>query len=61
MPHISDDSLEQYSMGKLPESDAAPLEEHLLICEGCRVRLTATEVYIAAMREALRIRKPESE
>jgi hypothetical protein len=41
-------------MGKLPESESAPLEEHLLICEECQGRLKATYSYIAAMREALR-------
>jgi hypothetical protein len=28
------------------------LEEHLLVCEDCRIRLTATEEYVTAMRLA---------
>ncbi|MGD1097102.1 MAG: zf-HC2 domain-containing protein [Bryobacteraceae bacterium] len=54
MPHISDDQLELYLMGRLNEQELAPLEEHLLICEECRDRLEKTEAYIAAMRAILR-------
>jgi anti-sigma factor RsiW len=54
MPHISDDVLELYLMGRLTEMEIAPLEEHLLTCEECRNRLEGTETYIAAMRALLR-------
>ena len=54
MPHLSDDLLELYVMGRLDEPELAPLEEHLLICEECRNRLEGTETYIAAMRAVLR-------
>ena len=57
MPHISDDQLELYLMGRLNEQELAPLEEHLLICEECRDRLEKTEAYIAAMRAILRRQK----
>jgi len=29
-----------------------PLEDHLLICPGCRDRLEATDEYVAAMKSA---------
>jgi anti-sigma factor RsiW len=38
--HISDERLTQYSEGRLEEPDLGPVEEHLLICEQCRTRLT---------------------
>ena len=52
MAHISDDDLERYAIGTLPETELAPLEEHLLICSDCRDRLEATERYVVAMRAA---------
>ena len=33
--HITCDELELYPMERLPESDTAPVEEHLLVCEEC--------------------------
>jgi hypothetical protein len=39
-------------MGAMPEGAIAPLEEHLLICEPCQLRLAQTDVYVAAMRRA---------
>ena len=37
--HASDDALEQYAMGRLPEPEMAEFEEHLLVCEHCQDRL----------------------
>lgn len=37
--HIGDESLELYSSDQLAEDNAASVEEHLLICDECRVRL----------------------
>lgn len=59
MPHISDDVLELYLMGRLTEMEMAPLEEHLLICEDCRNRLEEAETYLAAMRALKRQEGPE--
>jgi hypothetical protein len=50
--HLDDDELEQYSMGDLPESEADAFEEHLLVCEPCRLRLDETDAYTASMRSA---------
>jgi len=43
--HISASELESYSLGRLSPSPVAALEEHLLICERCRDRLTGIEPY----------------
>ncbi len=51
--HIDDDALEAYSMGRLAEAEAAPLEEHLLVCPECQDRLAGWDEYIAAMRAAM--------
>jgi hypothetical protein len=50
--HIAEDSLEQYAMDAFPESEAGPLEEHLLMCTACQDRLRTTDGYVAAMRAA---------
>jgi anti-sigma factor RsiW len=52
--HISDDDLELYALGRLDESDAAPVEEHLLTCAECRERLAQWDEYARAMRAATR-------
>ena len=38
--HISDEALELYSDGVLEEPLLGKVEEHLLLCERCRKRLT---------------------
>jgi anti-sigma factor RsiW len=38
--HVPDDRLENYSRGLLQEPQLGEVEEHLLICERCRMRLT---------------------
>jgi len=53
MEHVTEEVLERYALGHLEECDAAPLEEHLLICEDCQIRLQAMDEYVAAMRVAL--------
>jgi len=47
--HPADESMECYAFGRLEETRTELLEEHLLICEGCRIRLDTTEQYIQAM------------
>jgi hypothetical protein len=41
--HLSDGSLEEYSLDSLPESNRAAVEEHLLVCGQCRARLEGIE------------------
>jgi len=50
--HVQAEELELYCLGRLTEVRCAPLEERLLWCEICRDRLTTTENYVAAMRQA---------
>ncbi len=53
--HIHDDELELYALDRLTEPQAAPVEEHLLICEECRVRLAGWDEYVGAMRAAMEL------
>jgi hypothetical protein len=41
--HPSDEVLEKYSLDRLPESNLAAVEEHLLVCDQCRARLQEIE------------------
>jgi hypothetical protein len=56
--HGTDDQLEQYALGRLPDSDLALLEQHLTICAACRERLDGIGDFAFGMREALST-KPE--
>ena len=57
--HIDDDKLERYSLGRLPEDEAASVEEHLLTCTECQDRLTETDEYTGVMRESLAKMPPD--
>ncbi len=50
--HVSDELLELYALGRLPEDQVAPLEEHLLVCPACQDRLAETDAYVEAARQA---------
>jgi len=52
--HIAEDVLEQYAMAKLSEVEVVPVEEHLLICEGCRERLAWLDDFVGSIRSAAR-------
>ena len=59
--HFSSDELETYSMGSTPAEEAERLEEHLLVCNSCRLRLAETDPFVASISRAAReIRYPES-
>ncbi len=51
--HPSEETLELYVMARLPETDEARVEEHLLVCEECRDRVQEAEDYVQAMQTAL--------
>jgi anti-sigma factor RsiW len=51
--HTDEERLEGYSMGRLSESEAAPVEEHLLICDECRERAERLDTYRRALQAAL--------
>ncbi|MGQ9634102.1 MAG: anti-sigma factor family protein [Bryobacteraceae bacterium] len=50
--HITEETLEQYSLGILPEDEQRGVEEHLFVCPDCQRRLTETDQYVRAMQEA---------
>ena len=52
--HPSDEILEDYALGRLPEALAAPVEEHLLICHRCQDLVAATDEFAAALKVATR-------
>jgi hypothetical protein len=52
--HPTEQDIELYSMGRLPEHAAAHMEEHLLLCGACRERLDEADEFVAAMQGALR-------
>ena len=50
--HPDEESLEAYAIGTLRGIQLARLEEHLLICEGCQVRMQEVDSFVTAIREA---------
>jgi len=50
--HVCDDRLELYALGRLPDAETAEIEEHLLVCESCRLNLAEADRFIAALRYA---------
>lgn len=53
--HGTDDQLELYALGRLPESDLPFIEEHLMVCEACREHLESIENFALGLRDALAI------
>jgi hypothetical protein len=51
--HATEQQLESYSLGTLPEGEIEPLEEHLLICQDCQDLLVEADEYVSAMRAAV--------
>lgn len=52
--HMDVEDIEKYSMGRISEESAAQFEEHLLICQACRDRVTESDRYVRAVRSAAR-------
>ncbi len=50
--HMAPEDIEGYSMGTIPEEISAQFEEHLLVCETCRKRVTESDELVRAMRQA---------
>ncbi len=48
--HADDEQIERYSTGTMPVGETADFEEHLLVCESCRKRLTVADDYIATVK-----------
>jgi hypothetical protein len=51
--HPSSDELEAYSLGSTSDAALDKVEEHLLICERCRIELALSEQYLWAMKKAV--------
>ena len=50
--HGTEDQLELYARGRLPESELPVLEEHLMICTNCRDKLDEIGDFALGMHEA---------
>lgn len=50
--HPSDETVEQYSLGRLDGQKLDGFEEHLLICPTCQDRLARDDAWRAGMRDA---------
>ena len=51
--HQTDEQLELYALGRLPEPWVAEVEEHLLVCVACQERVDDLAAYAFAMRQAI--------
>jgi hypothetical protein len=58
--HQTDEQLELYALGRLPEPSVAEVEEHLLVCAVCQDRVDDLEAYAFAMRRAISTEPVES-
>ena len=52
--HPTEDLLEEYIFGRLPDLALSTLEDHLLICSSCQSTLAELDDYIRAAKSALR-------
>lgn len=52
--HATEEQLELYLQKRLSHPDVLDLEEHLIVCEDCRIRLEREENWVLAARTALR-------
>jgi hypothetical protein len=59
--HMGEDEIEKYSMRAVSEEESARFDEHLLICEFCRNRVTTSDDYVVAMHSAsLHLRRQQT-
>jgi hypothetical protein len=56
--HPEEDYLERYVMKTCSEQELVAIEEHLLICEQCRARLSCAEEWVLLMKSALPLSPP---
>jgi anti-sigma factor RsiW len=50
--HINDDELDLYALGRLSSEALPQVEEHLLVCEACQIRLRQSDEFTALFRHA---------
>lgn len=53
MQHISEELIDEYTLGRLVGAQAAAVEKHLLICNECQDRLRLTEDFVRALRATI--------
>lgn len=56
--HVPEDVLERFAMRQRIGPDCAAMEEHILICPVCQIRLDALMGYIQVLRAALAALRP---
>jgi hypothetical protein len=61
MLHLEDSAVEGYAMRSLSEDATAAVEQHLLVCEPCRDRVTDADAYVRGMNGAARRLQAEPE
>lgn len=52
--HHSEERLELYALGRLPEEEAVQIEEHLFLCDSCRESLDTAADFAVGVRDHLR-------
>lgn len=50
--HLDAEEIERYSMGVIPDEECTRFEEHLLLCEICRDRVSESDRVVAALHGA---------
>ncbi len=58
MNHI-DQEAELYALGMLDDDERARIDEHLLTCEPCTVRVGHAEATVAALIDSTQVRRPK--
>jgi hypothetical protein len=51
--HISERNFEEYCLSRVRGTDLEELEDHLLVCSQCQIRLHETDFYVRTMRQAM--------
>jgi len=59
-PHLTQEVIEKYLLGKLDEGQSATVEEHLLGCPACVEVARGLDSYVRAMRKALEEKLPKA-
>lgn len=52
--HPTDDTIEDYALGRLSENESAQFEEHILMCPQCQDALRLKDAFLADLRSALK-------
>lgn len=58
--HPTDDILEQYLFGSLPEPEVEQLEEHLLVCHTCVDAAEQLLIFVESLRHTLETTTPKA-